>query len=1669
MTTSPVDLISFDEFKPKVPPKSKQRTFSPPPFPPAVKREPDIRRVILSELEYYRPSSAQSNNNYASNLAFQDFTEGANNTNLNGGVNNNALENDSRCVSNPDTLINNETESTQNFTENNNTDGPPLPPKKYGRSRANALERQVSLTRGEKPKRDDELSPDVLSKSMPDTLYLFDPFLSESFIDEPTIVRGSQISDGGRTVRSKTMVDDKNVVPTFDLLQFDIDIDETKDETSVESEVKLKSPTYRLSERRKVKTLSPEDLQRFERSSSEKNQSNINKETKTKTLPARPPRPKNRFSCPPNVIAGIGENSHKNGSDQKDSSTAEQSNNKNDIYFKTALFQRTEERNEEAVAFSNAIAKLRKFYKHEDKSTNIGCIAPSKIANKALLDSTVEFTIYFDPDPKPKTMTCKLSLTPTEVIHKFFTECYNGGKSFELDIIAEQYVLKFVGATTCLSEQCPLCDYVTIQESIKYGYRIELVLVRTGFVNLDFKRDAEDDTEDCHSTYFKYYFEEKQTSSLSISEQGLSVLLETYDSEAARLMQDVSESHKVTYHPQRIIQVVKAITKSLAQVELLTVQEGVNMLLSLKKFTAHSKSFSAQRTDGRKEVVEFMNPIHFDHQKFHSALQTLTQGVHSLIQLYCKFFNTDFKIQDFGSNNIKIDQNDIFERIDPRTIDDRFTVRIGSIHRIPHSWKTTYTEFEIEASLYYGGNLTATPKRTAKARVCVGFFEHIRFHELLEFDVSVRNIPRESKVTFKLIGLSPPKKGGDGRTTLGWVSSNVYDHQGFLMSGSRLFGLLSEVHFNPVATCATGYIQKPETVILKTDFQVYHTEVLFPQPVLITQTSINGNPSTLSEAEMTYVTKILRKDSRVLTQEERYVIWKSRYGLCHLPYALKHVLASCPSWDSINVTEVHTILSMWEALSPNEAIEFLQADFPDKTVRETAVLWLSSITDYDLVDYLPELVQAIKYEAYHDSALAQFVIKRSLSSPSVAHFLFWHLKYYTGDLQFSQRFQIVLSGLLSACGRRMRAQLQQQDNLMVELAQVSLKVKACKEPTRQLLLVKELHKVNESNVEFPVRSPIDPSLKLGEILPESSSYFSSHTVPLKICMRNVDRRGRDINFIFKIGDDLRKDLVTLLMFRVMNKLWLNEGLDLKMMLYNVLPTGPLSGLIEIIPNAATFREIHIQHGLTGSFKDDSLILWLQRFNTTEQDYHRAIDNFTYSAAGYCVATYLLGIGDRHNDNIMLTKNGHLFHIDFSKFMGDVQKFGAISRDRVPFVLTPDMAYVINNGITPTQNFQKFIEYCCQAFNIIRRNKHVILNLLGLMVYSGIPYLSEKEDLLFVRKNLQLDLTDEEATMYFTRLIESSLSSRSTQLNFFIHNIAHMKNTSEATLGSAKSSPLFSFSNKTHTQAKDGVINSARIVDFQKRYLPEKHYVFVINVTRKGVKEPKFVFRRFEDFQELHAKLSYKFNPFTGTIMPELPARIVLGRSQIREVAHRRRYELDNYLVALSKLEDVWSSDILYTFLHSYIKDTEEARRFAEYVELLADGPKTRIGGKIKVSIGYKNKALHVLVMHCSGLVPDRVQGLADSFVKVRIIPDPLHHYKRKTRICRKTLHPTFNETLIFEASWEMLRKRVLQITVWDSNHLMDKEFLGGVNCYLSTFDVKKTQNAWFPLTDIQIS
>ena len=63
-----------------------------------------------------------------------------------------------------------------------------------------------------------------------------------------------------------------------------------------------------------------------------------------------------------------------------------------------------------------------------------------------------------------------------------------------------------------------------------------------------------------------------------------------------------------------------------------------------------------------------------------------------------------------------------------------------------------------------------------------------------------------------------------------------------------------------------------------------------------------------------------------------------------------------------------------------------------------------------------------------------------------------------------------------------------------------------------------------------------------------------------------------------------------------------------------------------------------------------IVIRLRQHNKTPEKLSQAQWEFTQSCAGYTVAAYVLGIGDRHNDNIMVRKNGQVMDIKNSLWL-----------------------------------------------------------------------------------------------------------------------------------------------------------------------------------------------------------------------------------------------------------------------------------------------------------------------------------------------------------------------------------------------------------------------------------
>jgi phosphatidylinositol-4,5-bisphosphate 3-kinase len=154
-------------------------------------------------------------------------------------------------------------------------------------------------------------------------------------------------------------------------------------------------------------------------------------------------------------------------------------------------------------------------------------------------------------------------------------------------------------------------------------------------------------------------------------------------------------------------------------------------------------------------------------------------------------------------------------------------------------------------------------------------------------------------------------------------------------------------------------------------------------------------------------------------------------------------------------------------------------------------------------------------------------------------------------------------------------------------------------------------------------------------------------VPLWLVFKNADPDAPNVYVIFKSGDDLRQDILTLQILTLMDSMWLQSGLDCRMKPYKCIATGINEhgegvGLIEVVLNSDTTSGIQLKHGggAVGALKLDPIDLFLREHNKIAKDFERAVDNFVCSCAGYCVATFVLGIGDRHNGNIMV-RNAHV--------------------------------------------------------------------------------------------------------------------------------------------------------------------------------------------------------------------------------------------------------------------------------------------------------------------------------------------------------------------------------------------------------------------------------------------
>ncbi|NWX84326.1 P3C2G kinase, partial [Nothoprocta pentlandii] len=1237
--------------------------------------------------------------------------------------------------------------------------------------------------------------------------------------------------------------------------------------------------------------------------------------------------------------------------------------------------------NENMVAFCDAVGKIRSAYPAYDLKTNTGKIwsVATRFPDHILGKLKFRISVWTDSSPYPLLITQNAGC----ITHDLIVEILHCTNQYP---VQEECFLSVCGSDELLQNNHTLGSHESLRKPTTC---IQLRLHITTNLKQNLARTHEDDQRQFSVNQLLEY-----TCAWRLTRQNLISIIMKYRDQVEYLWQN-----EVFILMGNVIEAAKTICSALCFVETRDITDAVKKLRAVLLAKAQVKKCT-------EALIE-------------DAVTDLSLAISHLIHVYSSSFDTGFQLANIPRSPSCADIN----------LDSQLSFTVYAAHNIPETWVSSYKTFSFSCSLTYAGKTICQVKVCKNIPARRSFFFLVDWNEIINFPLRLKALPRETMLTIKLLGANSVSKNTE---VLAWTCCPLYPKQKFI-HGTVLLSMTLYSTF-PTTMIAPGICSSDiaAPVTLQIDFPETNLEFIKPEP--------EEKRDNLEEPTKECLKHIARLSQThcllLLPEQKRRILWFYRYYCNHENCSLPLVLGSAPSWDRTTVSEMYAVLRRWRFSNPLEALGLLTFSFPDQDIRRTAVQQIDNLSNDELLEYLPQLVQVLKFEWSLESPLVKLLLNRSLQSIQVAHQLYWLLKNAQNEAHFKTWYRKLLAALQFCAGETLNNEFAKERKLIRVLVDIAEKVKAASDPKRKEVLKMELSKLQQFFQEVKVcRLPLNPALVVQGIEADSCSYFTSNAFPLKISFINANVPGRNIDIIFKMGDDLRQDMLVLQIIRVMDSIWLQEGLDMQMIIYRCLSTGKGQGLVQMVPDATTLAKIHRKSGLIGPLKENTIKKWFCHHHPLESSYQEAIRNFFYSCAGWCVVTFILGVCDRHNDNIMLTSAGHMFHIDFGRFLGHAQTFGSIRRDRAPFIFTSEMEYFITEGGKNPQRFQEFVELCCRAYNIVRKHSQLLLNLLEMMLHAGLPELNSIQDLKYVYDNLRPQDSDLQATSYFTRKIKESLECFPVKLNNLIHTLVQMSVT-----GSAKPAAPETVPQEWIMLDTEKAIARATILGFNKK--PDSLYLVQVVQTCSVV---TFVEKSFDQFAKLHSHLQKQFPSHT---LPEFPPSWHLP---FTDLEHKRVKDLNLYLKQLlSGPRKLANNELVLSFFLNWSKNT------------LAEEPSSAILGLqstdhkpgVQLVISYEHTRLTIMLKHMRNLrLPD---GSAPSaHAEFYLLPDPDEVTHRKTRAVSKSTDPTYNEIVVYDTVTE-LKGRVLKLVVKSKG-----AFVGAVNIQLSS--VQLNEEKWYPL------
>ncbi|XP_037935498.1 phosphatidylinositol 4-kinase alpha isoform X1 [Teleopsis dalmanni] len=484
------------------------------------------------------------------------------------------------------------------------------------------------------------------------------------------------------------------------------------------------------------------------------------------------------------------------------------------------------------------------------------------------------------------------------------------------------------------------------------------------------------------------------------------------------------------------------------------------------------------------------------------------------------------------------------------------------------------------------------------------------------------------------------------------------------------------------------------------------------------------------------------KNAESIEEEVTRLVCSDPVAVCHIPEALKYL---CTTKNLLHESPDLMYILSWSHVNPIQALAYFSRQYPSHPLTaQYAVKTLSSYPAESVLPYIPQLVQALRHDTM--GYVAEFIKNISKRSQIVAHQLIWNMQtnmYMDEDQQHKdpnlyESLDLLSQNIISSFSGAAKRFYEREFDFFGKITAVSGEIRSFpKGPERKNACLAALSRIK---VQSGCYLPSNPEAMVLDIdyssgTPMQSAAKAPYLARFRVhrCgITELETRAMDVSnnphaqednkismglecwqaAIFKVGDDVRQDMLALQVITIFKNIFQQVGLDLFLFPYRVVATAPGCGVIECVPNAKSRDQL-------GRQTDSGLYEYFlhQYGDESSKEFQAARANFVKSMAAYSLIGYLLQIKDRHNGNIMIDKDGHIIHIDFG-FMFESSPGGNIGFE--PDMKLTDEMVMIMGGKMEAPPFKWFCELCVQAFLAVRPYQDAIVSLVSLMLDTGLP-------------------------------------------------------------------------------------------------------------------------------------------------------------------------------------------------------------------------------------------------------------------------------------------------------------------------------------------------------------